>query len=130
MRVRVARIHGQQLFVEAADFAGAIDEVDFQDPVARVTGLIRLAQWNRIAVTNSEMIRVRRPAFMREKTDQMPCGEVAEFPSPVLTPPLSMRGSVPRIDWMSGSAAPLKPMARSRSRTGATSPRTICFGPH
>jgi hypothetical protein len=50
--------------------------------------------------------------------------------SPVLTPPLSMRCSVPRIDWMSGSAAHLKPMTRSRARMGATSPRTACFGPN
>jgi hypothetical protein len=49
---------------------------------------------------------------------------------PVLTPPFSMRCSVPRIDWMSGSAVHLKPMTRSRSRTGATSPQTACFGPN
>jgi hypothetical protein len=33
---------------------------------------------------------------------------------PVFMPPLSARGSVPRIHWMSGSAARLKAMTHSR----------------
>ena len=37
-----------------------------------------------------------------------------EMHNPVFMPPLSVRGSVPRIDRMSGSAAHLKAMTRSR----------------
>jgi hypothetical protein len=54
----------------------------------------------------------------------------ASLTFPVFMPPLSARGSVPRIHWMSGSAARLKAMTHSRGRTGSTSPQRGCFGPH
>jgi predicted alpha/beta hydrolase len=49
---------------------------------------------------------------------------------PVLMPPPAARSSLPPIDDRSGSAQRLRVKTRFRSRTGDTSPRTGCCGPH
>jgi hypothetical protein len=77
----VACIDAQQLLEEAADLARAVDEVDLQDPVARGTFLVGRSQRERISVPYRKILRVLRPALMREVTDDMPGARVAELPT-------------------------------------------------
>src|SRR5580692_1483508 len=69
--------------------------------VAAATGNIYAGLWYSVIV--ALMTVVIGGAFLRETKDV----DIVLGSGPVLTPPLSARWSLPRIDWMSGSAARL-----------------------
>jgi glutathione S-transferase len=62
--------------------------------------------------------------------DRVSLAEMMLVPQPVLMPPQRPALCVPCAGGMPGSAAPLAATARSRKRTGATSPRTEYYAPH
>ena len=74
-------IHGEQFFVETADLANFVNEVNFQDPVTLLTFFIQTAHRQLTVRMNVESHLVVRDLFVRELTDQMSRDGAAELPS-------------------------------------------------
>lgn len=81
---------GQQFFIETAELPGAIDEVDFENPVAVLPGLTFCPHSARVIGMNIQRDFVVRDSFMRKLADQMSRDRTAIFPASLFRQPLSI----------------------------------------